>query len=197
MFCSDDSCNTPLGKTNRSGLCQYHRNKRNIEKYRADGKFKSYYVPRTGSDPRKGTVRHGNTPCSYKTAHQRVRNNRGHPSGYSCTSCSGVAQEWSYIGGAVDEQNGWSDSTKRTWVSWSPNPEHYQPMCIGCHRTYDGIKRLSTASSALIKFGKLLQEIGPFEIEKVAQMVADSDMTLNEKKQVLQSLGIELDVLDD
>lgn len=70
-------------------------------------------------------------------------------------------------------------------------------MCIGCHRTYDGIKRLSTASSALIKFGKLLQEIGPFEIEKVAQMVADSDMTLNEKKQVLQSLGIELDVLDD
>ncbi|GAA4053526.1 hypothetical protein [Agromyces indicus] len=73
-------------------------------------------------------------PVSYKTAHARVRAERGLASNYSCVECGEPAAEWAYDGFSPDEQIDYVTFTTdagidRRLMLWSPNPADYSPLC--------------------------------------------------------------------
>lgn len=63
-------------------------------------------------------------PCHrcYENRHKAVYRARGSASEQTCVSCGGAAKDWAQIHGTdgLDPVN------------------HYQPMCLQCHRGYDG-----------------------------------------------------------
>lgn len=62
---------------------------------------------------------------TYSGAHQRLRREAGPASAHPCVECDQHAAEWALI------------RSDRTIKPYSTNPDDYQPMCTGCHRTYD------------------------------------------------------------
>ena len=68
---------------------------------------------------------------TYTGAHRRVYSTRGPATNYPCGKCGGPARQWSYIGGAVDEQ---VDERGRPY---SGNPEMYEALCVPCHKRSD------------------------------------------------------------
>lgn len=77
-------------------------------------------------------------PVSYKTAHARVRAERGPASDYYCNDCEERASEWAYGGSSPDQQIGFvSTSSGRAWRAWSPVPSDYLPLCRRCHHEFD------------------------------------------------------------
>lgn len=79
---------------------------------------------------RMGTRDAGHT-VSYTAAHYRIRSMRGRASLQSCAQCTDRAAEWSYM---HDDPNEVFDSRG---IAYSQDPNHYQPMCISCHRNFD------------------------------------------------------------
>lgn len=73
---------------------------------------------------------HPPAPISYKTAHARVRDERGPASALSCDECGDRATEWSYGGFGLDEQVG---TVAGCPALWSPDPADYDPLCSRCH----------------------------------------------------------------
>lgn len=59
---------------------------------------------------------------SYDLLHKRVYRSRGKASERDCVGCDNQADEWSQLHG--------TDGTDPL--------NHYQPMCVTCHRQYDG-----------------------------------------------------------
>lgn len=64
-------------------------------------------------------------------AHRRVRKARGPASDYPCVECGGPAKEWAYDHLDPDERH-------HPHGPFSLKIEHYQPMCVRCHRHFDG-----------------------------------------------------------
>lgn len=58
----------------------------------------------------------------YFGAHQRVSRVRAKAIEHPCIDCSKAAAHWSQIHGTTGQE-----------------PEHYEPRCVPCHRTYDGV----------------------------------------------------------
>ncbi len=69
---------------------------------------------------------------SYDGAHERVRAERGSARGHSCVDCGEPAVDWSYVGGAEDEQ-----VDTETGCAYSPTPAHYAARCRPCHWRFD------------------------------------------------------------
>lgn len=85
---------------------------------------------------------HPVTNLSYRAAHMRVTRSRGPAKAQQCIDCGGPAAEWSYRGGSPDELTSQINSTSQgyaytTTLSYSPNPDDYDPRCVPCHRTHD------------------------------------------------------------
>lgn len=63
----------------------------------------------------------GKLPAGYTAKHARVGRARGKASEYSCADgCGNQAQDWSQTHGTTGDE-----------------PEHYEPRCRKCHKTYD------------------------------------------------------------
>lgn len=67
---------------------------------------------------------------TYTGAHRRIYRARGSAVEYRC-KCGAPAGQWSYIGGAPDEQ---VDELGRPY---SGNPAMYKPLCVPCHKRAD------------------------------------------------------------
>lgn len=72
---------------------------------------------------------------TYSGAHQRVGRIKGLAKGFDCVDCGGSAQEWSYTGDSPDEQE------NDEGLTYSVDPDYYEPRCVACHRAYDANKR--------------------------------------------------------
>jgi hypothetical protein len=71
---------------------------------------------------------------TYSAAHDRVRTQRGPASEQTCVDCEGPASEWSY-----DHRD--PQALKRLVggrdLTYSADPNHYQPRCHPCHVRFD------------------------------------------------------------
>lgn len=76
------------------------------------------------------------TAPTYRTVHGRTQRAKGPASAHACIDCGETARDWSYVGGAPDEQ---VDSV--TGLAYSDRPEFYVPRCRGCHVEHDGRRR--------------------------------------------------------
>lgn len=80
-------------------------------------------------------------PCSYITAHWRLREFRGRAAAHLCLDCGQQAAEWSYRGDSAHDQEGWvTKGSKRapSYMHWSPIIWDYDPLCTICHDKRDG-----------------------------------------------------------
>jgi hypothetical protein len=71
----------------------------------------------------------------YTGAHDRVRTQRGSASTYPCCVCGGAASQWAYDHGDPDEAT--AVGPGGSVLHYSVKPQHYDPMCISCHKNYD------------------------------------------------------------
>ena len=77
----------------------------------------------------------------YFKAHARVREERGSASLFRCVDgCGRMAAEWSYLGGAPDEQR--IDGG----LAFSDDPAWYAPRCHEDHKRYDATRRKEAAA---------------------------------------------------
>ena len=73
--------------------------------------------------------RHGQQ--RYNGVHQQLVKVRGRAAEHLCTDCAGPAHEWSYVGGAPDEE------LTPDGTPFSYDFSHYVPRCRPCHRQFD------------------------------------------------------------
>jgi len=72
---------------------------------------------------------------SYVGAHARVWRVRGSPRSHMCEMCENPAAEWAY-----DHRDPRERRSPRGYP-YSPDPGHYRPLCIPCHRREDWSRR--------------------------------------------------------
>jgi hypothetical protein len=70
----------------------------------------------------------------YGAAHERVKQLRGLASSYQCVHCAAPAEGWAYDHADPNERR---ESGKRDAGPYSLDPEHYIPLCSGCHTRFD------------------------------------------------------------
>lgn len=73
----------------------------------------------------------------YVSIHNRLRRVRGPARLLTCAECGKSAEQWAYDHLDPDERTG-ENSGRRT-VRYSIDLDHYQPLCVPCHRTADGV----------------------------------------------------------
>lgn len=69
--------------------------------------------------------------ATYYAAHQRVRAARGPARHHVCVDCAVQARHWSYD---HDDPNG---RVSADGLPYSPDPAHYSPRCVPCHKRFD------------------------------------------------------------
>lgn len=73
----------------------------------------------------------------YDGAHTRVEAAKGSASEHVCVDCGAAARHWSYDHADPDERVG-----GRGEHPYSPDPDHYVPRCVPCHKKFDlSVKR--------------------------------------------------------
>lgn len=94
---------------------------------------------RTGDLNRGGALSCGNRTihrrrdvCGYIAVHERLAHDRGPARDHVCVECGGVASHWSY-----DHTDPEVLIDQRLGIPYSVDPDHYQPRCVPCHKTYD------------------------------------------------------------
>lgn len=121
--CSVDGCERPhYGK----GYCALH--------YQRMWRNGNLEIKRT-KPPRNDLAGENNRfwrgdATSTTGAHRRVRKARGPASDHSCVDCGGTAKEWAYDHKDPEER-------AHPQGAFSLKVEHYQPMCVSCHRRFD------------------------------------------------------------
>jgi len=68
---------------------------------------------------------------TYNGAHKRTTARRGRADQHACIRCGDRAGEWAYQHN--DPQEVWDERG----IPYSLDPNHYEPMCIPCHRSFD------------------------------------------------------------
>ena len=96
----------------------------------------TYVTPRTGET----ASRWRGDAVGYHGAHDRVRDNRGSASRFACIGCGQAALHWAYDHADPDE-------LLDPEGPYSAKVEHYQPMCVPCHKRFD-LARIATQRSA-------------------------------------------------
>lgn len=66
----------------------------------------------------------------FRAVHDRLVAAFGKASRQDCVDCGSAAREWSYRGGAPDEQ-------ASTQGPFTTDLTYYDPRCVRCHRRYD------------------------------------------------------------
>lgn len=69
--------------------------------------------------------------AAYRSAHSRVRRDRGAAREYQCIDCGTQAQHWSY---AHTDSN---ELKSPGGQPYSLDPQHYEPRCVVCHWAFD------------------------------------------------------------
>lgn len=80
---------------------------------------------------RKTVHRTENPQLSYHAAHTQVSKIRGRARHHQCIECGNPARQWSYDHIDPDELE------SPTGLQYSVDPDHYDPRCMTCHRTFD------------------------------------------------------------
>lgn len=112
--CEVEDCAKVAGKGLR--LCYMHRAR----------------LKRTGTtDPWRGPNRSWRgDDIGYWSAHGRARTAKGPAKEHRCVACGEQAAEWAYDHADPNAR------IERLQV-FSPDPEHYLPLCVSCHRRFD------------------------------------------------------------
>lgn len=71
---------------------------------------------------------------AYATMHYRLQRHRGLAAAHSCAACGVAAQEWAY-----DRRD--PDELQSRHGPYSTDMDHYQPMCVPCHKALDAAHR--------------------------------------------------------
>ena len=84
--------------------------------------------------PRSGAEHPGwvGDDVSYTAMHTRILKVRGRASEHECIQCEGVAAEWAY------DYTDPSPKYRKGRGLYSTDPARYVPMCVRCHKTFDG-----------------------------------------------------------
>lgn len=114
----------------RAGICMLHYSRK------ARGKDLG---PADARPPGSWNVKE---TIGYDGAHGRVRAKKGSASQYKCVGCGDAAAHWAYDNKDPDELVGTS-GFRGEGLRYSTNPDHYQPMCVPCHRRFDTLNRAS------------------------------------------------------
>ena len=72
---------------------------------------------------------------SYSSQHYWNRRIRGKASTYPCSECGQPAKQWAFRGECSDMRM--SDAGARGPLAYCPHVEHYDPLCVPCHRVRD------------------------------------------------------------
>ena len=70
----------------------------------------------------------------YRAVHMRLLAIKGKATAYDCVGCGGSAKHWAYSNDCKDELKGQNGKSQ---TAYCVHPEHYQPMCVPCHKAYD------------------------------------------------------------
>lgn len=70
----------------------------------------------------------------YSAVHRRLRSYRGPAKGFACVDCGRQAEQWAYDHADPEEM---ADQVGGSVVPYSLDMDHYQPMCIPCHKRFD------------------------------------------------------------
>lgn len=110
--CTVEHCGT--GGKIRRGLCEMH-----YKRWRVHG------------DPSVALLTMGaGDDVTNTAAHERVRRARGRAVEHACQDCGTAAAHWAYDHADPDERQ--SDRGP-----YSPDPAHYRPLCVPCHKRFD------------------------------------------------------------
>ena len=120
--CSIESC-TRTARYATTGWCQTH-----YHRWWRTGDPLGLKQERGASGP--DSVNWKADDIGYYAAHTRVKKAKGLASQHDCVACGKSASEWAYDHNDPNE-NHWGT------VAFSANPDHYQPMCKGCHVKLD------------------------------------------------------------
>jgi hypothetical protein len=104
-----------------TGLCQKHYRRKQVH---GDP---LYVQPKTGEY--NNCYRGDNIAIT--TAHYRVTVARGKACDHQCVQCGEQAKHWAYDHADPNEKDGGKAGL------YSPDPDHYQPMCVPCHKRFD------------------------------------------------------------
>lgn len=69
---------------------------------------------------------------SYGGVHSRLEYQRGKARTHTCRHCNGQAEQWAYDHDDPDEKI----ETERG-LRYSPDLDHYIPLCVPCHKQFD------------------------------------------------------------
>jgi hypothetical protein len=116
--CAVDGCPRVIGR--RLLLCDGHQKRR-----RAGLSLEDYTPRATGDD------------VGYDAAHKRILRSNGPARQRQCVGCGGTAHQWAFIHGSPGSRPAGLKGNGRPHGPYSLNPDHYQPMCASCHKTYD------------------------------------------------------------
>lgn len=105
-----------------------------LRKGMCNGHYRRWH---TTGDPGPVEIRDRN-PSSYAAVHMRTRKVRGPASNYACQFCEAPAKEakeWAYDG---KDPNELVERVNGCDVTYSADLAHYIPLCLQCHRRFDG-----------------------------------------------------------
>lgn len=71
---------------------------------------------------------------AYGVVHYLLQKQRGRASAHQCVDCGRPARQWAYDHKDVFER---IDEYAHPPMVFSVNFEHYQPMCLACHKALD------------------------------------------------------------
>lgn len=126
--CIIDGCTDP---DEARGLCAKHdaRLRRNGDPLRL--------IPVSDRNLARGTGHHAwrGDEVGYVAAHDRVRRQHGSAKDHQCIDCGNTAAHWTYDHMDANEQH--YEYKPGMFAAYSPNPEHYSPRCVPCHKAFD------------------------------------------------------------
>lgn len=107
------------------------------ERPKAHGLCEMHYARhRKHGDPERIDKSSGNyrgDSIGYTGIHMRVRSLHGPATRHRCRHCGGHAEEWAYDHGDPKERR------SEAGFPYSTDSSHYIPLCIPCHRKFDGL----------------------------------------------------------
>lgn len=119
--CFVEGCEKPAEHVD--GLCRMHKLRMKI---RGD-----YYVENSGENNHRWL---SDDELTYRAMHQRVRAARGSATAHTCVRCGRPAKQWAYDHADPDER---LVEYQDLLVPISTKTDHYQPMCVSCHKRMD------------------------------------------------------------
>lgn len=121
--CAIEECSKPAFATGMCGM-HYARTKRcgDTRTVRPNHRFREEHEGWKGD------------AVSYGGAHRRIYRERGAAKSYRCVDCGGPAAQWAYD---HNDENEKEELTPGGWRAFSPDPSHYEPKCVPCHKLSD------------------------------------------------------------